>query len=190
MLGVDRERLWRKLLAFDHGAASDADAAPEAAGGVDALVAGVQAAARGGNGAAPLRRMLVQRVGYWLRADVAPAFRRFFRDAAPLLAAAPAQSARQRRMLALFCAEQLTLALQLAEEAFAHCVQIASLFDGGDGGSGEGLGLVGHAGCELRVLARADRSMLEELRLHFRCIMFEDFEMAEVQRSRFLLHCA
>jgi hypothetical protein len=143
MLGIDRELLWRKLFAFDHeaqgvgaatparggdGHAADADADADADTDVDALCRLIQdATARGQQ--APLRRMLQQRLGYWVRADVAPPFWRFFRDAAPLLAEAHAHRPRQRRAVALYCAEQLTLALQFAEEAFAHCVQIASLFD-------------------------------------------------------------
>lgn len=136
MLGIDRERLWRKLFAFDHdgvsvgGDALDKEDASAESDPVDRLCRLIQdAVARGQD--EPLRHMLLQRVGYWVRADVAPTFWRFFERPSALLEAAQGQTARQRRGITLFVAEQLTLALQFAEEAFAHCVQIASLFDDG-----------------------------------------------------------
>lgn len=133
MLGIDRDLLWRKLFAFDHqaqgaGVKAHGNSGDRGDVSVDALRRLIQdAVARGQQ--TPLRHMLVQRLGYWVRTDVTPPFWRYFRDAAPLLADARTQRAKQRRAVALYCAEQLTLALQFAEEAFAHCVQIASLFD-------------------------------------------------------------
>ncbi|KAG6595925.1 Anaphase-promoting complex subunit 2 [Phytophthora cinnamomi] len=149
-LRVDRELLWRKLFAFDHQPAGDA--LLEASGAQDAserLCEVIQrAVARGRQ--EPLRQMLLQRLGYWLRSDVVPPFWSFF-DALERCAG--------RQRLARLCAQQLTLALQFAEDAFAHCVQIASLFDD--------------------LQPRQRPSMLQELRSSFRCLVFEDARAVE-----------
>ncbi|TYZ62631.1 hypothetical protein PybrP1_006910 [[Pythium] brassicae (nom. inval.)] len=131
VLRVDRDALWRRLL--PHGAG-------DTAAGVD-------------------RRVLLQRAGYWLRADVAPAFWRFFSGFGERVRRASAANARPggRRALALLCAEQLSLALQFAEDALACCVELASLL--GD--------------------ARESERMVDELRATFRCIVFEDFTLKE-----------
>lgn len=76
----------------------------------------------------PLRAMLVQRLGYWLRSDITPVFWRFF-DGYDALVERSASTRRKRHAFSLFCCEQLTLAMQFAEEAFLQCVQLASLFD-------------------------------------------------------------
>lgn len=117
-LRIDRDLLWRKLLAFDqHESAFQSDDVAEM---VRALV--VQ------NQQAPLRAMLLQRIGYWLRADVVPLFWRFFDNHAQLLQRS-ARTARGRREFTLYCAEQLALAMEFAQEALAQCVQLASIFD-------------------------------------------------------------
>jgi hypothetical protein len=140
-LSVDRELLWRKLFAFDH----QPDAVSSSAH-TDRLCGIIQAAVVAGC-QEPLRQMLLQRLGYWLRSDVVPPFWH-------LLDALPSPSSRNRRKLTLLYAQQLTLALQFAEDAFAHCVQIASLFDD--------------------QAPLQERSMLQELRTSFRCAVFDD----------------
>lgn len=105
VLRVDRDALWHRLL-------------PPGADGT---------------AAAPVdRHALVQRAGYWLRADVAPAFWRFFAGFGERVRRASTTRARPsgRHALALLCAEQLTLALQFAEDALACCVELASLSSG------------------------------------------------------------
>uniref|UniRef100_H3GLW2 Anaphase-promoting complex subunit 2 n=1 Tax=Phytophthora ramorum TaxID=164328 RepID=H3GLW2_PHYRM len=151
-LRVDRELLWRKLFAFDHQPAEDLSANAQDLS--DRLCGVIQRAVHQGR-QEPLRQMLLQRLGYWLRSDVAPPFWSFF-DALP--AEIQRSNKRSRRQLALLCAQQLTLALQFAEDAFAHCVQLASLFDEQQLKSG---------------------GMLQELRTSFRCIVLEDAERFE-----------
>ncbi|KAL4118698.1 hypothetical protein PRIC2_011023 [Phytophthora ramorum] len=151
-LRVDRELLWRKLFAFDHQPAEDFSANAQDLS--DRLCGVIQRAVHQGR-QEPLRQMLLQRLGYWLRSDVAPPFWSFF-DALP--AEIQRSNKRSRRQLALLCAQQLTLALQFAEDAFAHCVQLASLFDEQQLKSG---------------------GMLQELRTSFRCIVLEDAERFE-----------
>ncbi|KAF4042388.1 Anaphase promoting complex (APC) subunit 2 [Phytophthora infestans] len=99
--------------------------------------------------------MLLQRLGYWLRSDVVPPFWSFF-DALPTEIGRSRDVRRGRRHVALLCAQQLTLALQFAVDAFAHCVQIASLFD------------------DHVQLKDGQPTMLQELRTTFRCLVFED----------------
>ncbi|OWZ10966.1 Anaphase-promoting complex subunit [Phytophthora megakarya] len=150
-LRVDGDLLWRKLFAFDHQDASgtqDQD--------TDRLCRVIQTAVAQGHHA-PLRAMLLQRLGYWLRSDVVPPFWSFF-DAIPTEIERAGRSRRHRRHVALLCAQQLTLALQFAEDAFAHCVQIASLFDD---------------------CVQLKRPMLQELRTSFRCLVFEDTRAVE-----------
>lgn len=152
-LRVDRELLWRKLFAFDHhpegGALSSSSQDAS-----ERLCDVIQSAVACGRHE-PLRQMLLQRLGYWLRSDVVPPFWSFL-DA---LHVDVKDSRRSRRQLALLCAQQLTLALQFAEDAFAHCVQVASLFDD-------------------RVQLK-QRTMLQELRTSFRCLVFEDVRAVE-----------
>ncbi|KAE9041271.1 Anaphase-promoting complex subunit 2 [Phytophthora rubi] len=152
-LRVDRELLWRKLFAFDHqpegGALSSSSQDAS-----ERLCDVIQSAVAHGRHE-PLRQMLLQRLGYWLRSDVVPPFWSFL-DALHVDVGA---SRRGRRQLALLCAQQLTLALQFAEDAFVHCVQVASLFDD-------------------RVQLK-QRTMLQELRTSFRCLVFEDLRAVE-----------
>lgn len=117
-LRIDRDLLWRKLLAFDqHESDFQGDDVAEM---IRTLVLQSQQA--------PLRAMLLQRIGYWLRADVVPLFWGFFDSHAQLLQQS-ARTARGRREFTLYCAEQLTLAMEFAQEALAQCVQLASIFD-------------------------------------------------------------
>ncbi|POM78930.1 Anaphase-promoting complex subunit [Phytophthora palmivora] len=150
-LRVDRELLWRKLFAFDHQ-----DASVSGQDAADRLCSVIQIAVAHGR-QAPLREMLLQRLGYWLRSDVVPPFWSFF-DTLPTEIERTGGSKHGRRRVALLCAQQLTLALQFAEDAFAHCVQIASLFDD-------------HV--------QLKRTMLQELRTTFRCLVFEDTRAVE-----------
>ncbi|RLN98249.1 hypothetical protein BBJ28_00000036 [Nothophytophthora sp. Chile5] len=162
-LGIDRELLYRKLFAFDHQLDGSLAASPDGHGSsADQLCAVIQTAVAQ-NRQEPLRQMLLQRLGYWLRTDVVPPFWRFFRDC-PTLIQRSGRTRRGRHELTLFCAQQLTLALQFAEEAFAQCVQIASLFDDHP--------LSGRQ-------PTAGRSMLHELRISFRCLVFEDAHAVE-----------
>lgn len=119
----------------------------------------------GATGGLP-RTVLVQRAGYWLRADVAPAFWRFFAGFGALLRRTGTTRSylnevrtrttrEKRRALALLCSEQLVLALQFAEDALACCVELASLAGGAS-------------------------SVVDELRTNFRCLVFEDFALKEV----------
>ncbi|KAG7388122.1 Anaphase-promoting complex subunit 2 [Phytophthora pseudosyringae] len=156
-LRVDRELLWRKLFAFDHQPAEGASASPHDF--TDRLCGIIQTAVSHGR-QEPLRQMLLQRLGYWLRSDAVPPFWSFF-DAFPAEIERCGGSKRGRRRVALLCAQQLTLALQFAEDAFAHCVQIASLFDD-----------------EVQ-LKPVRRTMLQELRTSFRCLVFEDTRAVE-----------
>ncbi|KUF94058.1 hypothetical protein AM588_10004421 [Phytophthora nicotianae] len=104
--------------------------------------------------------MLVQRLGYWLRSDVVSPFWSFF-DSIPAEIEHSRGARRGRRRVALLCAQQLTLALQFAEDAFAHCVQIASLFD------------------DHVQIIKGRRTMLQELRTSFRCLVFDDSRAVE-----------
>ncbi|EEY69744.1 anaphase-promoting complex subunit, putative [Phytophthora infestans T30-4] len=150
-LHVDRELLWRKLFAFDH---QPEDALTGIQDSTDHLCGVIQTAVAHGRHE-PLRQMLLQRLGYWLRSDVVPPFWSFF-DALPIEIGRSRDVRRGRRHVALLCAQQLTLALQFAEDAFAHCVQIASLFD------------------DHVQLKDGQPTMLQELRTTFRCLVFED----------------
>ncbi|RLN49380.1 hypothetical protein BBJ28_00000832 [Nothophytophthora sp. Chile5] len=162
-LGIDRELLYRKLFAFDHQLDGSLSASSDGHGSsADRLCAVIQAAVAQ-NRQEPLRQMLLQRLGYWLRTDVVPPFWRFFRDC-PALIQRSGRTRRGRHELTLFCAQQLTLALQFAEEAFAQCVQIASLFDDHPPSGRQPI---------------AGRSMLHELRVSFRCLVFEDAHAVE-----------
>ncbi|GLE05046.1 hypothetical protein PINS_up014030 [Pythium insidiosum] len=178
LLRIDRELLWRKLFAFDQeGSASasgaDADAHAHARAGGDehrwteelhAVIARVVAQRRHG----PLRAMVEQRMRYWLRADIAPPFWRFL-DGMPQLLADAQRSQRRRQEVAFFCAEQLTLAMQFAEDAFSQCVEVASMFDAADASHQPGVGGV-----------RPRSLMLDELRVAFRTCLFEDRARREV----------
>ncbi|KAF4042378.1 Anaphase promoting complex (APC) subunit 2 [Phytophthora infestans] len=148
---VDRELLWRKLFAFDH---QPEDAFTGIQDSTDHLCGVIQTAVAHGRHE-PLRQMLLQRLGYWLRSDVVPPFWSFF-DALPTEIGRSKDVRRGRRHVALLCAQQLTLALQFAEDAVAHCVQIASLFD------------------DHVQLKDGQPTMLQELRTTFRCLVFED----------------
>ncbi|KAG4062135.1 hypothetical protein PC123_g3011 [Phytophthora cactorum] len=152
-LRVDRELLWRKLFAFDHQPPTGTQDT------TDHLCGVIQIAVSNGRHE-PLRQMLLQRLGYWLRSDVVPPFWSFF-DALPTEIQRIRGARRGRRRVAMLCAQQLTLALQFAEDAFAHCVQIASLFD------------------DHVQLKNGQRTMLQELRTSFRCLMFEDTRAVE-----------
>ncbi|TDH72760.1 hypothetical protein CCR75_000742 [Bremia lactucae] len=157
VLRVDRELLWRKLFAFDHE--PEDDPSTEFLCNSDRLCNIIQTAvARGRH--EPLRQMLLQRLGYWLRSDVVPPFWSFFDQ---LLAeyAHNSNSRRGHRQFALLCAQQLMLALQFAEDAFSHCVQIASLFD------------------DHVQLKNTQQRMLQELQLHFRLRVFDDLRLVE-----------
>ncbi|KAF4323199.1 hypothetical protein BBO99_00002780 [Phytophthora kernoviae] len=154
-LRVDRELLWRKLFAFDHQ--PDEDSATGTQDITDHMCQIIQTAVAHGH-QEPLRQMLLQRLGYWLRSDVVPPFWSFF-EALSAQIDRVGHSRRGRRQLAMLCAQQLTLALQFAEDAFAHCVQISSLFDD-------------HL--QPQELQLGARTMLQELRTNFRCLVFED----------------
>ncbi|KAJ0401858.1 hypothetical protein P43SY_007792 [Pythium insidiosum] len=158
VLLIDRDLLWRKLFALDQDSASAGDA--RWADELHAVVQRVVQQRRHG----PLRAMVEQRVRYWLRADIAPPFWRFLEDMPALLADA-ARSPRRRQEVAFFCAEQLTLAMQFAEDAFAQCVELASVFDAG-ADAADPLQCVG--GVRPRSL------LLDELRVAFRSVLFED----------------
>ncbi|KAL7993365.1 putative cullin domain-containing protein [Plasmopara halstedii] len=129
--GRKRELLWRKLFAFDDDVSTSAQQNSEYQRKIieNAVVHGRHE---------PLREMLLQRLGYWLRSDI-----------------------QDRRRVALLCAQQLTLALQFAKEAFAHCVEIASLFD------------------DHVQLRRGQWTMLQELQIRFRTLVFEDLRSVE-----------
>ncbi|KAF1784190.1 Cullin homology [Phytophthora cactorum] len=64
-LRVDRELLWRKLFAFDHQPPTGTQDT------TDHLCGVIQIAVSNGRHE-PLRQMLLQRLGYWLRSDVVP----------------------------------------------------------------------------------------------------------------------
>ncbi|ETN05330.1 hypothetical protein, variant [Phytophthora nicotianae INRA-310] len=156
-LRINRELLWRKLFAFDHQPAEDVPTSTQDITGH--LCSVIQTAvARGRH--EPLRQMLVQRLGYWLRSDVVSPFWSFF-DSIPAEIEHSRGARRGRRRVALLCAQQLTLALQFAEDAFAHCVQIASLFD------------------DHVQIIKGRRTMLQELRTSFRCLVFDDSRAVE-----------
>ncbi|EGZ09658.1 hypothetical protein PHYSODRAFT_564225 [Phytophthora sojae] len=156
-LRVDRELLWRKLFAFDHQP-DDGALSTSSQDASERLCEVIQSAVARGR-QEPLRQMLLQRLGYWLRSDVVPPFWSFF-DA---LSSGAVGSRCGRRQLVLLCAQELTLALQFAEDAFAHCVQIASLFDD-------------HAQLKRK---QEETTMLQELRTSFRCLVFEDARAVE-----------
>lgn len=132
VLRIDRDALWRKLFACERYAAAATDGG-ESIGdshhkySADQHLQLIQRALASGQHE-PLVAMLTQRLGYWLRADVVPEFWRFFEGYGAMLQRL-VQAKRQRHAFSLFCAEQLTLAMQFAEEAFAHCVELASIFD-------------------------------------------------------------
>ncbi|KAK1939949.1 Anaphase-promoting complex subunit 2 [Phytophthora citrophthora] len=155
-LRVDRELLWRKLFAFDHQPVEDVSASSQDV--TDRLCEIIQSSVAHGR-QEPLRQMLLQRLGYWLRSDVVPPFWSFF-DALPVEIERSKGSIKGRRRVAMLCAQQLTLALQFAEDAFAHCVQIASLFDD-------------------HVQLKQERTMLQELRISFKCLVLEDTRAVE-----------
>ncbi|DBA04288.1 TPA: hypothetical protein N0F65_002050 [Lagenidium giganteum] len=111
-----------------------------------------------------LREMLLQRLTYWLRAEVVPTFWEFFQDydamAQPCASHNGQSKTRQqqkkkRYALMMYCGNQLLQATAFAEEAFAHCVEIASIFDSFARGP-------------------AMPSMVDELKDRFRCVTFED----------------
>jgi hypothetical protein len=182
VLLIDREMLWRKLFAFDqdlqgavglstggrsHGApmANDADAMRRS---VQRVVAS--------NRHGPLRVMLEQRLKYWIRTDIAPLFWRFFEQAGALIRAART-SKKRRHALTYFCAEQLTIAMQFAEDAFAQCVEIASILDSAP---------VGDSLRNTRGLHRAE-GMLDHMRVAFRSILFEQSDHRAVRLTTDLL---
>jgi hypothetical protein len=137
MLRIDRDVLWRTLFAFDHDAgAEDRSIAEEDAeyallathsSGADQYYELIQHAIAS-HRQEPLRVLLVQRLGYWLRSDITPVFWQFF-DGYDAALRTSAATRRKRHAFSLFCCEQLTLAMQFAEEAFTQCVQLASIFD-------------------------------------------------------------
>ncbi|KAL8002527.1 putative cullin, anaphase-promoting complex subunit 2, cullin domain superfamily [Plasmopara halstedii] len=152
-LGVNRELLWRKLFAFDDDVSTSAQQNSEYQRKIieNAVVHGRHE---------PLREMLLQRLGYWLRSDIVPPFWGFF-DPISAKIKRNRNSKQDRRRVALLCAQQLTLALQFAKEAFAHCVEIASLFD------------------DHVQLRRGQWTMLQELQIRFRTLVFEDLRSVE-----------
>lgn len=131
VLRINRDALWRRLFAFEHHSAADGDGDSiddrHYKDSADQHMQLVQRALASDQ-QEPLRAMLTQRLGYWLRADVVPEFWRFF-DGYSAWMQRSMQTKRKRHAFSLFCAEQLTLAMQFAEEAFAHCVELASIFD-------------------------------------------------------------
>uniref|UniRef100_K3X5T3 Anaphase-promoting complex subunit 2 n=1 Tax=Globisporangium ultimum (strain ATCC 200006 / CBS 805.95 / DAOM BR144) TaxID=431595 RepID=K3X5T3_GLOUD len=171
MLRIDRDVLWRTLFAFDHDAgAEDRSIAEEDAeyallathsSGADQYYELIQHAIAS-HRQEPLRVMLVQRLGYWLRSDITPVFWQFF-DGYDAALRTSAATRRKRHAFSLFCCEQLTLAMQFAEEAFTQCVQLASIFD--------------DQMLSTRTSARG--TMLAELKTKFRCLVFEDFYLKE-----------
>lgn len=131
VLRIDRDALWSKLFTFErHAAAPDDDCQTGDSRHKDSADQHVQLIQRAlaSDQHEPLRAMLTQRLGYWLRMDVVPEFWRFFEGYGAKLQRSM-QTKRKRHAFSLFCAEQLTLAMQFAEEAFAHCVELASIFD-------------------------------------------------------------
>lgn len=157
--GNDRALLWRKLFSFDHapseGTSIDSELTPD-------LLRAVMKAAVARGRQEPLRQMLLQRLRYWLRSDVVPPFWRFFDILLAETRHLKNKTKRSRRHVAVLCTQQLTQALQFADEAFALCVEIARLFDD-------------HVPLE----QRSTRSMLQELRTSLRCVMFEDSRAVE-----------
>ncbi|CAH0480053.1 unnamed protein product [Peronospora belbahrii] len=154
-LRVDGKLLWRKLFVFDYQPDDDVYISTQ---DITDRLCGVIQTAIARERHEPLRQMLLQRLGYWLRSDVVSPFWRFF-DALPVEIDRYGSSRSGRRRVALLCAQQLTLALQFAEDAFAHCVQIASLFDD-------------HVPLE----EQHNKTMLQEIRTSFRCVIFEDLQ--------------
>ena len=160
-LRVDGKMLWRKLFAFDHQ--SDEDVRTSTQDITDHVCSIIQTAIAHGRHE-PLRQMLLQRLGYWLRSDVVPLFWRFF-DTLATEMDHYGSSRRGRRHVTLLCAQQLTLALQFAEDAFAHCVQLASFFD-------DCVPLQQHT-------RNHESTMLHELSTSFQCLVFEDSQAVE-----------
>uniref|UniRef100_M4BJY0 Cullin family profile domain-containing protein n=1 Tax=Hyaloperonospora arabidopsidis (strain Emoy2) TaxID=559515 RepID=M4BJY0_HYAAE len=165
-LHIDRELLWRKLFAFD-----DDDTAEDSSPACDEdvthhLCRVIQTAVDHGR-ATPLRAMLLQRLGYWLRSDVVPEFWRFFDTLLAESEHGRHTTPRSRRQMARLCTQQLTLALQFAEEAFAHCVQLASLFD------------VRIPLPQLQSTDKNEPTMVQEVRTSFRCLVFDDVHALE-----------
>ncbi|KAF1313781.1 Anaphase-promoting complex subunit 2, partial [Globisporangium splendens] len=171
MLRIDRDVLWRTLFAFDH----DADAGDRSVAERDTEHASLATHSSGADQyyeliqhaiashrQEPLRVMLVQRLGYWLRSDITPVFWRFF-DGYDAVLRKSAATRRKRHAFSLFCCEQLTLAMQFAEEAFTQCVQLASIFDDQTPSTSKSL----------------RGTMLAELKTKFRCLVFEDFHLKE-----------
>lgn len=132
VLRIDHDVLWRRLFAFEHhsAAADDNGDSIDDSHYKDSADQHLQLIQRAlaSDQQEPLRAMLTQRLGYWLRADVVPEFWRFF-DGYSTLMQRSMQTKRKRHAFSLFCTEQLALAMQFAEEAFAHCVELASIFD-------------------------------------------------------------
>ncbi|CAI5736176.1 unnamed protein product [Peronospora destructor] len=160
-LRVDGKLLWRKLFAFDHE--RDEDAVTSTQDITDHMCSSIQTVIAHGR-QEPLHQMLLQRLGYWLRSDVVPPFWSFF-DAIKTEMECNGGSRRGQRHVTRLCAQQLTLALQFAEDAFAHCVQIASFFDD----------------CVplQQRNKRKEMTMLQELTMSFRCLVFEDSQAVE-----------
>ncbi|RMX67361.1 hypothetical protein DD238_000810 [Peronospora effusa] len=158
---VDGKLLWRKLFAFDYQ--SDEDVLANTQDIKDHMCSMIQTAIAHGR-QEPLRQMLLQRLGYWLRSDIVPRFWSFF-DAITTEMESYGDSRRGQRHVTLLCAQQLTLALQFVEDAFAHCVQLASFFD--DRGPLEQLN------------KNKESTMLHELRMRLRCLVFEDAQALE-----------
>ncbi|KAI9916179.1 hypothetical protein PsorP6_016891 [Peronosclerospora sorghi] len=154
---IDRELLWRKLFAFDNEA-EDASLGECTTTSTDHYYQVIQNAISLGR-QEPLRQMLLQRLGYWMRLDVVPSFWGFF-DSVSSERKSSGSSRRGRKRSALHATQQLTLALQFAADAFAHCVELARLFDAH-------VPLAQHE-------AMKDKSMLQELRRKFRCALLED----------------
>lgn len=186
VLGIDRDALWHELFTLEPRAAADANGAAQGSATADTHLTLLHRARTAGQ-LEPLRAMLTQRIGYWLRSDVVPAFWRFF-DGYDALLQRSVRAKRERHAFSLFCAEQLTLALQFADEAFAHCIELASLFDGAcvDRRSPY-IAVSTHCSHPHECVAPDDpyttqrASMRDELTTHFRCLVFEDAAHKEVR---------
>jgi hypothetical protein len=173
VLLIDREKLWSKLFAFDRDDAGRL--ALPAAANVDSMRDAIQQLVdRGCHG--PLRAMLEQRIHYWVRSDIAPPFWRFFEHAVELMRDAR-RSKKRRHELTFFCAEQLTMAMQFAEDAFAQCVEIASILDGTPHYQSSDEAMRGVRGI------RRGETMMDQLQASFRSILFEDNERTSVRTN-------
>lgn len=172
VLLIDRELLWRKLFAFDQDFHTNAVLSADSAT-ADAKRAAIQRLVDHGQHG-PLRAMLEQRIQYWMRSDIAPPFWRFFENTVTLMRDAR-RSKKRRHELTFFCAEQLTMAMQFAEDAFATCVEIASMMDATPHYQSDEDVVRGVRGI------RRGESMMDQLKASFRSVLFEDSERTAVR---------